>query len=64
MDSVDVHMSCDGNEIEVEIADQGNGFVLGSQPKGSGLGIYGMKERLKSLAVKSISKVNLKRYKY
>lgn len=43
--SVDVHMTCDGHVIEVEIADQGTGFVLGSEPKGSGLGIYGMQER-------------------
>ncbi|MGO2546015.1 sensor histidine kinase, partial [Mammaliicoccus vitulinus] len=42
---VDVHMTCDGHVIEVEIADQGTGFVLGSEPKGSGLGIYGMQER-------------------
>ncbi|PTI38082.1 two-component sensor histidine kinase [Mammaliicoccus vitulinus] len=45
VDSVDVHMTCDGHVIEVEIADQGTGFVLGSEPKGSGLGIYGMQER-------------------
>lgn len=45
VDSVDVHMSCEANFIEVEVADQGVGFVLGSEPKGSGLGIYGMQER-------------------
>nr|WP_317852887.1 sensor histidine kinase [Mammaliicoccus sp. Marseille-Q6498] len=45
VDSVDVHMVCDYNMIEVEIADQGIGFILGSEPQGSGLGLYGMQER-------------------
>ena len=31
--------------VAKEMADQGAGFVIGSQPKGSGLGLYGMQER-------------------
>ena len=45
VDSVDVHMLFEDNMIQVEVADQGAGFVIGSQPKGSGLGLYGMQER-------------------
>ncbi|GGI40949.1 sensor histidine kinase [Mammaliicoccus stepanovicii] len=45
VDSVDVHMVRERDHIEVEIADQGVGFILGSAPKGSGLGLYGMQER-------------------
>lgn len=41
--------SYNGIEIHFDIEDEGAGFLMGAEPKGSGLGLFGMHERISSV---------------
>ncbi|MNN41679.1 Oxygen sensor histidine kinase NreB [compost metagenome] len=46
IDEINVRLFASAHLLELMVSDQGNGFdVNTNDPKGTGLGIYGMKER-------------------
>ncbi|CAM3456606.1 sensor histidine kinase [Saccharibacillus brassicae] len=45
VDTVSVHLFEQGGMLRLEVEDQGAGFEAGADPIGTGLGLYGMRER-------------------
>lgn len=45
VDNIDVHLNYKDNLLTARIIDEGVGFEPGAQPKGTGLGLFGMRER-------------------
>lgn len=45
VETVQVQLFEDGNFLRLIVKDEGVGFILGANPVGTGLGLYGMKER-------------------
>jgi signal transduction histidine kinase len=46
---IDVELAADGRGLALTIADDGRGFAAGSAERGGGLGIAGMRERLRNV---------------
>lgn len=45
VDTIEVEVQVSHSKLIAEIIDRGNGFIKTDQPKGTGLGLYGMNER-------------------
>ena len=45
VNEIEVSTHSDGKQLVAEVVDRGKGFSLNHHPKGSGLGLYGMRER-------------------
>ncbi|AID41971.1 sensor histidine kinase [Staphylococcus xylosus] len=45
VDTIEVEVQVSHGKLIAEIIDRGNGFIKTDQPKGTGLGLYGMNER-------------------
>ncbi len=45
VNEIEVSTHSDGKQLVAEVVDRGKGFSLNNHPKGSGLGLYGMRER-------------------
>lgn len=45
VNEIEVSTHSDGKQLVAEVVDRGKGFSLDHHPKGSGLGLYGMRER-------------------
>ncbi len=45
VNEIEVSTHSDQHQLVAEVVDRGNGFNMNSHPRGSGLGLYGMRER-------------------